>query len=635
MKSRFTTAGTWGILLLTAASLLAAGPKLDARQTRRTGGKQEPANLWGKTVNGAKAGLAAPLLLRLGQPLEATLSALPPSEKGPYVHVHWGEHGTVKLHMTDGQDQAVPFRLQMFEHSSSLSGDFTRFRLWPTDKHAQGRYWKPGIYHLWATIEHERNVLEPHIWYGKLVTNKVRLEAVEPSAPRVSLLEIKDVRDNVDAAIKDLDAVDAGKRMAAEKTLVAWGVCVLPVIEQTLPKASPEAAKSLLRIREAILIPFNTNSAPFDLAMGGFLAELDDVTWKALDQQFVGLMQMKYRLQRARYAPVLRLTEKELAALLQHAEADMRVRAIRSLPRTANKDTLAKLVACLKDPYQELRGFVDAYPVYPVSEEAREAIIWQGPSTIPLLLEWAARPGVDKKERAYRMQLTADILGKIGPADASEQFLHDMLQSQDEHDRWFALQAFVDWGHAAVPALVKIAQDEKELVPYRRIALETLGRVGTAKEVGDVLRKMLDPAVGDELTGAAITGIHRLKLLDVLPALKRIALSEDKVDQNTRYKAIDAVVGLADKKDAEKVLLALLAPQTHHPVRLHAMYRAAQGGYRAAVPQLIAALEDGKADVRQMAERALRVLANLPDGVPQESGTSNAVLWRRWWAKQK
>ena len=112
---------------------------------------------------------------------------------------------------------------------------------------------------------------------------------------------------------------------------------------------------------------------------------------------------------------------------------------------------------------------------------------------------------------------------------------------------------------------------------------------------------MLRPGVSYELTGAAIEGIQRLKLRDTLPDLKLLAFSTNA--------AIDAVITLADRKEATKLLLALLDSPTDLSTRCHAMLRLGQGRHRVAVPKLLDALEDSSGLVRESADRALRLLA--------------------------
>jgi hypothetical protein len=163
--------------------------------TSVAGQLQQPNDLlWGPTVRGAKIGLSGGGLLRVGQPLEFVLKSEPPSRDGPYVHIHWGEHGSAKLEMRDDKNQPVPFRMQLFEQSSSPDGDSARFRLWPTETHAERRYWKPGVYQLNAIVEAAGSPLRPHVWSGELTSNTLRIEIQPANAALPALLDEPELR---------------------------------------------------------------------------------------------------------------------------------------------------------------------------------------------------------------------------------------------------------------------------------------------------------------------------------------------------------------------------------------------------------------------------------------------------------
>jgi HEAT repeat protein len=357
------------------------------------------------------------------------------------------------------------------------------------------------------------------------------------------------------------------------------------------------------------------------------LATLDEPTWNAV-RKLLGPEEIRYRVQRARHLPILSDETPQLAALLSHADPDVRVRAIRSLDRVL----LQKLIACLDDPYTEWAGFPDQYAVAPVSEEAREMIAWQGPSLILLLLELVGQPRNAQQRRSYQQEV-CEVLGKIGPDPVAQKFLQKTLDAEDYDDRWFALQALAEWGPAGVPLLADVADKQSEHVVLRRVATEALAQNGTAATAGPVLRKLLKPGVADELVGAACEGASRLRLADAVPDLKRIALDE-KIDQNARYRAINALAHLASKKDAEATLLALFDARTHYPVRAHAMSSAAGMRLLSAVPKLLDALEDERYDIRAAADRGLRTLADLPNGVGMDLQQRNSEAWRRWWAER-
>jgi HEAT repeat protein len=121
---------------------------------------------------------------------------------------------------------------------------------------------------------------------------------------------------------------------------------------------------------------------------------------------------------------------------------------------------------------------------------------------------------------------------------------------------------------------------------------------------------------------------------EALPALKRIALDEA-IDQNSRYAVLAGVVRLAERKQAEEVLLGLLGRRTHGGVRGHAMLVLARLDCRRAIPAALDALGDPDWYVRATADHALRGFAGLPGGVGYEAGQPDPARWRRWWEGKK
>lgn len=225
------------------------------------------------------------------------------------------------------------------------------------------------------------------------------------------------------------------------------------------------------------------------------------------------------------------------------------------------------------------------------------------------------------------------MLGRIGPSREAARFLDEMLRGEDLEDRGLAVGALRHWGDAGVPALLKVAQDHKQLPGLRQWCAQHFIRFGTTEQVAQCLRDMLRPGVDPFVTRAAIEAIRKRKLSDTVPELKRIALSEE-MNQNAREKAIDALIDLGKRDDTAKVLLELIKPKTNNAVRLHVIYYLAHMRLRAGVPKLLEVLEDENDRLRRDADVALRAILDLPEGVGYDWRTGNAEAWRNWWRRK-
>jgi HEAT repeat protein len=581
------------------------------------------AEVWGIPAQGAKLGLTAAKFLRMGQPFEFVVRSVPRSVKGPnLVKPRPESFRPLTLELTDARGHAIPFRLQD-PIGTGFSG-----RLWPKESHARGRYWKPGIYYLRAVLELVGDPLHPLPAGTKVVSNTVRVEIAEPDAPVPSPLRDPEERKRILAWIEDLDSPAMEKRDAAEKALKERAVVALPLIENAMRTAAIQPFKRLLRLHTAAV-----TEAREAYPRGPYLASLEEETWKIVENQ-LGELALTSRVERACHMPILTVSEKELVKMLDNAQPDVRVRAIRSLPRTTNKSTLQRLLKCLDDPYFELRGFPNQFPVFPITYEAQEAIAAQGQQVVPLLLELASKPRPDYDRWAYRKEV-AEILGRLGPSETAERFLVGMIHGEKDNARSFAVGALREWGRASVPIFLKIAQHLKvDDHGLNHPTLEHLTRFGEPDDVGDCLRSMLRPGVPDEHTAIALEGIRRLKLRDTVPDLKRIALSKN-IKSYARAQAVQGLVALAKKEEAAELLMALAGPETHPSVRYEALYGLAELRHAPAVPKLLPALEEEMGPAAGIADWALRVLAELPEGVGYEEKSRNSEPWRKWWRDNK
>ena len=176
----------------------------------------------------------------------------------------------------------------------------------------------------------------------------------------------------------DFFDIDPAKRKAAEIALNKHGAWVRPLLYQNQTLSADDLNR---------LMPFVRKLWP-RVSSGAILAELDEQAWKSLGFK-VAPSGMYYSVDAAQYAPLLTLPEKELVTMLDHKDPAVRIRAIRSLPRLKDPIALRMLVKRLEDPFTQI-GIAGCvfYSSSEVADEAREAIIFQGPHMIPYLIDF-------------------------------------------------------------------------------------------------------------------------------------------------------------------------------------------------------------------------------------------------------
>lgn len=592
---------------------------------------------WGESVNGAKLGIGVASFLRVGQPFDVTVRVEKTTPVLFPTALANGEAPTLEI--TDSAGDPVPFR-PLAPRPDATTGEYRAgigrrgflYRIWPTSAHARGRYWKSGCYSIRAVL----TVADPAKPCGskrQLVSNTIRVEIAESDAPTPWSLRDAEQRERMAGWFRDLQSPEQPKRDAAERALEPRALFVLPLIENALRVSSVDALKHMLRLQAAAV-----KQATAGQSKALLLASLEEETLKILDNLVENGLAL--RVERARYMPVLRLSEKVLVRLMSDKDPALRIRAIRSLPQTSSEEALKELIARLDDPYYEMEGFLHPAPIYPVALEAQDALAAQGERAIPLLLTLASKPRLakewpDSDRWPYRKEV-AEIFGKMGHSAAGERFLERMLKfEKDPNIRHCALQALVTWGSASVPLFLRIAANLEDYDPLLSVPIvQHLSEFGDGKEIVHCLERFLQLQTPEALTGAAIPGLARLKHRPVMPVLKRIALSTDS-SHFTWRPAVDGFIMLASRNEANEVLVLLMDPQRHYRVRAYAIQSAALGCHHKTVPNILDALDDRHPIVREAADIALRFLVGLPGGVGYDSRTPDGRLWRRWWENNK
>lgn len=313
-------------------------------------------------------------------------------------------------------------------------------------------------------------------------------------------------------------------------------------------------------------------------------------------------------------------------ARIQHKDPSVRIRAIRGLSRTTNTAIISALVRRLNDPFVFWDGYVDPYQSPLVSNEAAEALVWQGPEVIGPLVAFGRDPA-NKSARSHVIR----VLGELPPDPRSVAFLGEVLATHEHTTCCDALQALPKLGHAAEPLLLRTARDKLANGIIRRMALEGLGQVGTAENAGALLVEMLEEA-NHALAREAATAAGKLGVRAALPALTRIARSES-IDQNARYAALWAVVLMGEPKEVDSLLIVLLDKKRNNGVRGMAMSQLAQRRPERVLPHLLDALDDTDWYVRATADTALRGLSGLSTGVGYDPQKPDARKWRNWWKR--
>ena len=563
------------VLALLTGSVPAADP--DPRSLKDVFGKPCP---HGEPVKNAFLGLyAGRTNLHFGQPMRVVLFDVAASNDGPYIHPRLDQFATLEL--TDAAGKPVPFRREDGELGGGNGVGRTAFTLWPTKDHAAGVYWKAGTYKLRYTYETTDDPQNPkHILAGKFRANELTFTVREPGAV--------------------LDKWDGKGKL---RTLDVW------TIEQSL-----------------------------------YVAGLDDESAERLTKASGGASKATlWRVAVAEFAPVSvpqdrKLTAdevKKLTADLKDQDPAVRVRAVRSVSPTAPPEVLAAAVTLLADVYAvSLIGpYSEGGESRPVSKAAADALVRLGAVTVEPLTAFAERKGPKGSDFLEPPRwVVARLLGQIGPTDAAEKYLREAIRSGDDDRVGAAVKTATAWGKGglevvrAVLALPKVADET------RRAAIDALGKAGDLKADGPALRKLVAASV-PETRWAAISALIALRDTDSLPEFERLA-RDAKADEQTRLVAMRAVLSLAEVKAADRLLLDLIGRKEDVNLRYEAVCQAGRRKVAAALPLVLDALDDPEEPTRWAADRALRELADHPNGVGYDGKKPDAKLWRELCARK-
>lgn len=510
--------------------------------------------------------------LYFGQPIVVELFGIPATKEGPYVRPF---RYNAKLTLTDAQGIAVPFELEERGYGGSSSGEVSYFRFLPTKAHSVGGFWKPGTYTLRATVTNAPNPTNPVTLAGAFTSNELKFVIRAADAPR--------------------DELDPKRQLALSNARFGGGP-----------------------------------SDHFWLHAAGLSAKAQDA-----ERERLKLSAESWAVHVARLGPVTvpqdrALTaaeEKQLIADLSAEAPGVRARAARSVPRGASKEVFAALLPRLGDSFVERIGGRVQVAEFPVRDIAAETLVRLGAEVVPALVA-AGRGELYAEHRGD----VAYILGRIGHHPDAEKWLAELFDGKPDDVQYEAINAVKKWG-AAGNELSRRAVARLAL-PFlvRREAIQALGNSGTLKEDAARLRPFL-AAKEDDLQCAAVRALLTLKDAESLPAFERIA-RDAKIDQNTRYPAVDAVLALAPKETGDKLLLDIIA-RPDDRLRGFALQRAGQRTISAALPLALDALDDKDWYNRVMADYALRGLANDPAGVGYDPAKPDAKAWRAFWAKRE
>ncbi len=549
---------------------VAADP--DPRSWKDVFGQPRP---HGEVVNKAFVGLhTGRTNLHFGQPMLVELFAIPAGQRGPYVHPHLTGAANTKLDLTDAAGKAVPFKMEGGASGGGPSGESAMFTLWPTKDHAAGRHWKPGQYTLKATVTNPDEAANPNTLPGTFKSNELAFTVREYGA-----------------------------------ALDTWNG------KDQLRKAGPPGM-----------------SADVDVLL--FVAGLDEASVAKLREQDATAVPSAVWV--AGYAPVLvpqdrKLTDdetKKLLAGLKDDDAAKRMRALVSVPSAPDPEVLAATIGLLDDPYKEWTG-LHPVQVAPVASAAAGTLGRLGEAAVAPLLAYAGDGNGDDRRKAT----VATVLGQIGPTEAGEKFLLAAIQSQTDNVVYSAQKAAAGWGKGGLVVSRAVLAQPKIRKEIRRDAVEAIGVHGDLKADGPALRALFAGADVSGLQAAAVRALGRMKDMDSLPEFERIA-RDSKIDQNTRYPAVNAVLTLADAKTGDQLLLDL-ATRKDDRLRGFALRLAGERKVTGVLPLALDTLDSSDWYDRVMADYALRGLAGDRAGVGYDPRKPDAKLWRDFWAKKK
>ncbi|MFP4322395.1 MAG: HEAT repeat domain-containing protein [Anaerolineales bacterium] len=245
----------------------------------------------------------------------------------------------------------------------------------------------------------------------------------------------------------------------------------------------------------------------------------------------------------------------ELIADLHAEDIRIRRKALKSLGKRADEDTMKPIAATLHDPDEGVRV------------AAVKALGYLGPIALDTLV------GALHNDYAAVRQQAALSLGALHHPGALKP-LTRALNDPDILVRGFAAHALSEIGdQSATPALVAALDDPEFIV--RRYVVDALGGLGDPRAVEPLARILFDE------------------------------------DTNTRLNAIDALarIGVPAR---EPLIGALQHPDA--PVRQHAALAVGNLGLQTAIPMLLTAAQaDSEALVRGFATHSLGRLRNIAD----------------------
>jgi len=266
------------------------------------------------------------------------------------------------------------------------------------------------------------------------------------------------------------------------------------------------------------------------------------------------------------------------------------------------RDAVHALIRCLRHEDRDLR------------RSALDALGGIGPGAKdaePILIEMFRKPGND--DRCF----IPLVLGKIGTADPLVMpTIIRALRDGDYNTRRFAAMGIAEMGAQAsdaIPALVEIARNKREIPDVRTSAADALGKIG--KAAAEAALPALSDAVKTEKDNGEFRA-HSIKALAILDPQAAIILPtlESVLDDPTivvQMQAIETLGNLgASAKHATSVLGDIVSnPQKYQEpaVRMVAVEAIAKiGPTKEGTDALNAALSDPDTTVQRLAKEALQ-----------------------------
>lgn len=267
-----------------------------------------------------------------------------------------------------------------------------------------------------------------------------------------------------------------------------------------------------------------------------------------------------------------------LLGCLRDDQAEVRLAALRVLPKVPDFEALEPLVSALSDPEADVR------------ETAAELLgkLRQAAAIPPL--ENSLRDSASKVR--YRSAKALEALGWQPANDVQQAWRHVAL---GEFEKAAGL------GSAAVDPLAVALKDG--LYHQRQAIVELLSHIGDARTV-----KLLMGALQDEDSNVRLCAIEALARMGEAEAVPAVIAALQDQDARVRAEAAEALSKFGDVQGIDPLLALLRDSQWN--VRLAAVE--ALGKFRAArvVPQLVGVLQDSDHEVRESAVRTLQEIGD-------------------------